>query len=223
MYIPKKYNEDDWDQSAFLIKNYPLGTIVTVEGDGIIANHIPFFLKVSDSGKKTLIAHMAKSNHQLPSLKSNKNVLVIFQSVDSYITPSYYPGKQETHKYVPTWDFASVHIHGTSKIVDDFDFVRNQLNLLTDQEEKLQKKGNSVWKVNDAPESYLKILQKAIVGLEIEVESFECKYKFEQGMKKNDIEGVVSGLVVDGKNEISRLTVEANARAQEKEKNKNIK
>ena len=220
MYVPSQYREEDWDQAAYLVKTYPLATLITTDSNGqIIANHIPFFLKTDteNGGKKLLIAHIAKSNHQLPSLQTNSNVLVIFQSANSYITPDYYPGKPETHKYVPTWDFASVHIYGSSKVIDDFDFVRDQLNNLTNQEEKAQKKeGEKAWKVSDAPEGYLKVMQRGIVGLEIQIESFECKYKFEQEKKSADTEGVIKGLALDGKTQLSKLAVDANARADQK-------
>ncbi|RCK65607.1 hypothetical protein Cantr_01350 [Candida viswanathii] len=213
MYIPKKYLDEDWSQVEYLIQKYPLGTVVTTDDNGtIIANHIPFFLKENaDTGKKYLIAHIAKSNHQIPSLKDSDNVLVIFQSVDSYITPNHYPGKQETHKFVPTWDFAAAHIKGSSKIIDDFDFVRNQLHDLTSQQEYGKEDG---WKLSDAPEGYLKAMQRAITGLQIEIESTQCKFKFEQGMKDQDIKGVIKGLGEEGKSEIATLVEETNYKKQ---------
>ncbi len=209
MYIPKKYLQEDWEQVEYLIKNYPLATVVTNDENGaIIANHIPFVLKEDpESGKKYLIAHIAKTNHQVPTLADSDNVLVIFQSADSYITPNYYPGKPETHKYVPTWDFACAHIYGSSKIIDDFDFVRSQITHLTDQQEA--GKPDS-WKVSDAPEKYLKVMQKAIAGLQIEIKSTQCKYKFEQDMKSADIQGVVDGLQKDGKSQMSNFVKESN-------------
>jgi len=221
MYIPKKYREEEWEQVEYLIKRYPLATIVTTTDDNeIVANHIPLFLKIESTGERKLIAHIAKANHQIPSLNSNDKVLVIFQSPNSYITPNYYLSKEETHKVVPTWDFASAHIHGSSKIIDDFDFVRDQLNHLTNQEEGKKDKDSTKWQVNEAPENYLKIMQKAITGLEIQINSFECKYKFEQGAKKPDISGVIKGLSDDGKEEMSKLTIDANARSDERKSGK---
>ncbi|KAI5950139.1 hypothetical protein KGF54_005287 [Candida jiufengensis] len=209
MYIPKKNLQEDWEQAEYLIKNYPLGTIITIEDGEIIANHIPFVLKI-DSNSKKLYAHVAKANHQIPSLKSNDNVVIIFQSVNSYITPEYYPTKQETHKIVPTWDFASVHIKGSSKIIDDFQFVRDQLNALTNQEESKKPEDAKKWEVKEAPENYLKIMQKNIVGLEITIDSFQCKYKLQQDMRKQDIDGVIKGLADDNKPELSELTQKTN-------------
>lgn len=211
MYIPKKYLEDSWEHQEPVIRNYPLATVVTNDADGkIIANHIPFFLYIDpETGKKYLQAHFAKVNPQAPSLKEGKEVLVIFQSHDSYISPSYYPGKKETHKYVPTWDFASVHIYGKSRVIDDAEWVRKQLDNFTNQNEK---KREDPWTVSQAPENYVKLLQKAIYGLEIEIEQIEGKYKFEQKMNPADIKGVEKGLAEDGIHEVSKFVKEANER-----------
>lgn len=209
MYIPAKFNHESWEQKEFLIKKSPLGTVITTDENGkMIANHIPFYLHVDpQTKKKYLHAHVARKNPQLPSLASNDHVLVIFQSHDSYISPSYYPGKQETHKFVPTWDFGSLHVYGKLRIIDDFDFVRTQLENFTNQNEKTRA---DPWKVSDAPEPYLKLMQKAITGLEIEIEETECKYKFEQNMKRQDIDGVVEGLAEDGLHEVSALVEKLN-------------
>lgn len=209
MYIPAYYKREDWESKEALIKAYPLATVITTDENGkIIANHFPFYLyECKETGKKFLHAHMAKKNHQLPSLQSNENVLVIFESHDSYISPSYYPEKQRTHKIVPTWDFASIHIYGKLTVVDDFDFVRTQLENFTNQQEA---KRSEPWKVTDAPENYLKIMQKAITGLEIEIVETECKYKFEQKMGRDNIDGVVKGLKEDDVHEVAQFVESAN-------------
>lgn len=201
MYIPTKYNEPEWKEIEHLIKAYPLATVITNVGGKIEANHIPFYLKV-DGDKTYLQAHVSKANPQLPAWRDNDDVLVIFQSRDSYITPNYYPSKQETHKFVPTWDFGAVHISGKSRVIDDTSYVRTQLDNLTLQEET---KVGSDWKVSDAPESYVTLKQKAIIGLQIEVVSTECKYKFDQDMKSDDVNGVIHGLKGHGKEEVSDL------------------
>lgn len=208
MYIPKHYAEENWEQQESLIKANPLGTVVSSGENGIIANHIPFYLHIDkDTNKKYLQGHIAKVNHQIPSFKEEGEVLIIFQSPSSYISPSYYPSKHETHKFVPTWDFASMHCYGISRVIDDSDWVRAQLNNFTDQQEI---KRSDPWKVSDAPENYVKLKQKAITGLEIEITRIECKFKFEQEKKKQDIDGVVEGLNEDNKPEIAQYVREAN-------------
>jgi transcriptional regulator len=211
MYIPKQYLEEEWAPQANLIKENPLATVITYTNEnGLIANHYPFYLKIDEStGKKYLHAHIAKANNQIPSLKESDEILVIFKSDDSYITPSYYPSKKETHKFVPTWDFAAVHVYGKPTIVDDKIWVRKQLDDLTGQQESDR---IDQWTVDEAPESYVNLLQKAIIGLKIEILRTESKFKFEQKMKDQDIDGVICGLKNDNKPKVSELVKLCNHR-----------
>lgn len=208
MYIPQKYLEEEWKLQEELIKANPLGTIITFGEDGLIANHIPFYLSIDkETGNKYLQAHIAKVNPQLPSLKKGEEVLVIFKTADSYITPSYYPSKQEDHKVVPTWDFGAVHCYGIPKLIDDAQWVRTQLDHLSGQQESTREEP---WAVSDAPEKFVGLMQKAICGLEIEISRTECKFKFEQKMKKQDIDGVIKGLANDNKDEVSKFVEKCN-------------
>lgn len=211
MYIPKKYENKSWEKLKQIILDNPLATIITVGDDGkVIANHFPFYLHEDpESGKKFLHTHFAKKNPQAPSLKANDNVVVIFQSPSSYISPSYYPEKKRTEKFVPTWDFASVHITGKLRVLDDPEFVRKQLENFTDYMERGR---DPKWKVSDAHEPYIKILQKAIFGLEISIDDVQSKFKFEQQMSDENINGVVEGLAQDGKTEISDFVAVSNGK-----------
>ncbi|ODQ44180.1 hypothetical protein PICMEDRAFT_74790 [Pichia membranifaciens NRRL Y-2026] len=212
MYIPAKYLEKDWAVQEELIRSNPLGTIITYGEDGLVANHIPFFLSVDEeTGVKYLQAHVAKVNPQLPALKKEgTEILVIFKASDSYITPSYYATKEETHKVVPTWDFGAVHCYGKVRVIDDGEWVRKQLDHLTGQQEKNRTKS---WAVDEAPKSYVDLLQKSICGIEIKITRIESKFKYEQKMKRQDIDGVIKGLALDNKHEVSKLVDKCNPTA----------
>lgn len=206
MYIPTKYDSPEWESQKSIIKEFPLGVLITYSELGIIANHVPFNV-VERDGKRFLQAHLAKVNHQLPSLKEDTELLVCFQSANSYITPSYYKTKQKTHKVVPTWDFAAVHCYGKATLIDDYNFIRKQHELLTNQEEQ---KRETPWTVDETPQKYYTMLQKAIIGIEIEIDRVEAKYKFEQKMSQADISGVVDGLAKDNVERVSKFVSTSN-------------
>ncbi len=50
--------------------------------------------------------------------------LAIFQGPQAYISPSFYPSKQQTGEVVPTWDYAVVHAHGSLRFVQDAAWLR---------------------------------------------------------------------------------------------------
>lgn len=49
------------------------------------------------------------------------------------------------------------------------------------------------WSVKDAPEKYIGLLTKAIMGIEIEVTRLEGKFKMSQESTEGDRRGVVEG------------------------------
>jgi transcriptional regulator len=52
----------------------------------------------------------------------------------------------------------------------------------------------SNWKLDDAPEDYVQTMLKAIVGIEIEVESLVGKFKLSQNRPPEDYDAVVKEL-----------------------------
>lgn len=57
---------------------------------------------------------------------------------------------------------------------------------------------------------YVEILQKTICGLEIKISRTESKFKFDQKKKRHDIEGVIKGLLLYNKPEVSTLVAQSN-------------
>lgn len=195
MFITKEYAENDVEIQKELIKKVGLGTIITTNEDGEYnANHIPFALV--ERGEKTFLqAHFHIKNEigkELDAMAADagKNVLVVFQGPHDYVTPSWYPSKQETHKVAPTWIYATVHVYGKPTVVKDVNQIHTILETLTDHFESPRSKP---WSVNEAPESYLNILRKSIYGLEIEVTKIVGKFKMNQAQKPMDIEGTIAG------------------------------
>ena len=119
-------------------------------------------------------------------------MLVIFQGVDTYVTPSWYATKRETGKVVPTWNYAMVQARGRARVTDDRDWLAAQVDQLT----RIHEKGRqpSEWQVTDAPAPFVEAQIKGIVGLEIEIDELAGKWKVSQNRPAADRAGVVSGL-----------------------------
>ncbi|KAH7227563.1 hypothetical protein BKA60DRAFT_123319 [Fusarium oxysporum] len=49
------------------------------------------------------------------------------------------------------------------------------------------------WKVSDAPERYIELMKKNIIGIEISIHRLEGKFKMSQEMRKGDRDGVIQG------------------------------
>lgn len=133
-----------------------------------------------------------------------EDVLIIFTSpTHSYVTPTFYKEtKPTTHKVVPTWDYAAVQVYGKLKVYnkgeETSEYLQRQVEDLTDmEEEKIQSacpaSGLQQWNVAQAPKSYVDLLKKGIVGVEIEISRIEGKFKMSQENEIGDWEGVVDG------------------------------
>jgi transcriptional regulator len=121
--------------------------------------------------------------------------LIVFQGVQEYITPSWYATKQETCKVVPTWNYATVHVWGSPRVIDDAQWVSQQINELTHSQEQQR---SAPWEVSDAPSLFIAGQLKGIVGLEIEIARTEGKWKVSQNRPEQDRRGVFDGLREQG-------------------------
>lgn len=214
MYIPKQYEVTDREKQIAVIKENPLGILFTaVQPNGgllsyivggssktvdpeLCATHVPFVFVEGADQRNRLVAHIASKNEQVAHLETANNVLVIFQGPHSYVSPSWYPTKKKTHKLVPTWAYATVHVYGSPKIIRDKKWLLEQVTKLSDQEEGKRPQGEEYekkWKVTDAPERVIDAKLNGVVGLEIEISSIQCKFKFDQEMCEEDIQGVIHG------------------------------
>jgi transcriptional regulator len=184
MYQPAHFKETDSDKLHALMRAYPFATMVTNGDGGLAANHLP--LELVDG---TLHGHVARGN-ELAGM-DGAEVLVIFRGPDGYVSPNWYPSKRETHREVPTWNYAVVHVHGRLRTVSDATWLRQLLGRLTDRHEAGQAEP---WSVSDAPEDHIERMLRAIVGLEITIERVEGKFKLSQNHPAANRAGVLAGL-----------------------------
>lgn len=190
MYNPSHFVEDRIEVLYSFIRQNPLATIVTCGENGPEATHAPVVLHAETPGA-LLRCHFARVNGHWEKFQSSPAALAIFHGPDHYITPSWYPSKQEHGKVVPTWNYVAVHVKGRAKIFDDPTKLLSHLRALTDQNEHPRE---TPWSVDDAPRQYIEALAKAVVGIEIAIDSVEGKWKVSQNRPAIDRQGVIEGL-----------------------------
>lgn len=201
MYLPKPFTESRPEELHRIIRANPLGMLVTNGADGLDANHLPFWLDADAGGCGVLVAHVARANPLWRELRDGQEVLAVFRGVQGYISPSWYPGKQETHRRVPTWNYEVVHAHGSFHVRDDERFVRGVLARLTRQHEADQARP---WKMGDAPPDFIAEQLRHIVGIEIRITRLEGKRKLSQHHQPQDRAGAIHGLEARGDRGLAR-------------------
>jgi transcriptional regulator len=200
MYRPPAFREDRLEVLHALIASHRLGTLVTHGAKGLEANVVPFTLDASRGPFGTLKAHLAKANDQLAALREGGEALVLFQGPETYITPSWYPSKQEHGKVVPTWNYVLVEARGCPVVIEDPQWLLAQISELTDANEG---KRPAPWAVSDAPDAYVASQLKGIFGIEIEIARIEGKWKTSQNRPEGDRVGVAERLTAEGHAEMA--------------------
>lgn len=189
MYLPKHFLVEDSAVLAQLISEYPLATIVGNSNGHLEINHLPLMLSAD---KTKLYGHIARINPLTKVASSdNTSVTAIFNGPNAYVTPAWYPSKKESGKVVPTWNYAVVHAKGSLKLIDDPQWLRNHVSQMTDIHEPSYQ---STWTLDDAPEDYVQTMLKAIIGIEIEINSLVGKFKLSQNRPVQDYAAVVEEL-----------------------------
>jgi transcriptional regulator len=159
-------------------------------------------------------------------------VLIIFTSpVDHYISPHFYTAAKSAAatatsagdgkgkaKIAPTWNYAAVQVYGRMRVYHDSKnestgvFLQRQLSdLAVLGEEGVMGFANgeggrhSPWKLSDAPETYITLLKKNIVGMQVEITRVEGRFKVSQEKGVGDRGGVVEGLERIGRGRARRM------------------
>ncbi|MEC8009861.1 MAG: FMN-binding negative transcriptional regulator [Pseudomonadota bacterium] len=188
MYSQSAFKQDDTAELYQLIQDYSFGDLILNSPDGLHIHHLPFVL---DEDKGCLYAHVAKGNSEWRVFQNEQEVTCVFKGENAYISPSWYASKEEHHKVVPTWNFRVVHVHGKCALHDDTEWLVHHLDQLTSKHEHHRE---VPWSIHDAPADFIQQLSKAIMGIEIKIESMQGKWKLGQNKPLNDIQGVIAGL-----------------------------
>lgn len=146
-----------------------------------------------------------KEEEPLPSETSElqDEILILFNGpYHHYITPKFYTEtKPDTGKVVPTWNYSAVQAYGKIRLYSDSPsasettsgFLQKQIEELSRMSETGIMGFAQPWKVADAPENYVQLLKKNIIGIEVRIERLQGKVKMSQELKEGDRQGVING------------------------------
>jgi transcriptional regulator len=194
MYNPPYNRVDDRDDVFDLIERARFGHVVSHDSTGFAATSVPLLLDRGTGEHGALRGHLALANDQWRHL-DGADVMVLFPLADGYVSPAWYPSKAEHGRVVPTWNYEVVHVHGTTLVHDDVDWVRGLVTDLTEHHESARTDDLApAWSVDDAPPDFVDRQLRAIVGVEIRISHIDAKRKLSQNRTAEDRQGVMAGL-----------------------------
>ena len=202
MYVPAEFNEDRIEILHQAMRDLAFGTLVTLGADGLIASHIPLLLEDEPAPFGTITGHMARGNPHTRAGASASETLAIFLGPHAYVTPSWYPSKQETGRVVPTWNYVAIHAYGALECFDDRERLRDIVTRLTEREEAPRAEP---WAVTDAPADFTEAMLSGIIGFALPISRLEGKWKMSQNRPAEDRAGVVEHLHEEGRSDVAAL------------------
>ena len=195
LYVPSHFKVDEDDEViGEVLTQHPFATVIITQENIPHIVHMPLLF---DATTHHLKGHIAKANGiSKLDLTKPHHCMAIFQGPDAYVSPSWYQTKIDSGKVVPTWNYVTVHVEGRINLIQDRDWILQNVSALSDKHE--QSIGSS-WRVSDAPSSYIDGLIRAVTGVDIAITSWQGKLKLSQNKNDGDFNGVVEGMKKTGK------------------------
>ncbi|MET0964429.1 MAG: FMN-binding negative transcriptional regulator [Noviherbaspirillum sp.] len=190
MYIPTSFQESELHFLHETMRATRLANLVIATADGPVASPLPLLLDDTEGPHGVLYGHVSRANPQWRQAVLGE-ALAIFMGPDAYVSPSFYPSKQQTGKVVPTWNYIAVHAYGPIEFFHDAERLLRLVTRLTDMHEGRRAQP---WAVSDAPADYIASQLKGIVGFRLPISRLEGKRKMSQNRSAEDRAGVAAGL-----------------------------
>lgn len=186
MYVPSSFVvEEQAILNKFILSN-SFATLVSTVGIEPVASHLPLLLDETAGLRGTLIGHMAKANPQWQDAEG-QTVLTIFHGPHAYISPGWYHERD----VVPTWNYVAVHAYGVLKLVTEPEALVNIVRHSVDYYEASMP---LPWNVDSLDSQLISRLAEGTVGVSIEIQRLEGKWKLSQNHSAERRRNVVDGL-----------------------------
>lgn len=171
MYIPEQYKNENLSEVRNFLTQNSFGILVSQVDGKPWATHIPLELDSDEEGNEILVSHIAKANPQWKQFSETKEVLCIFNGPHSYVSSSWY--KEEE---VPTWNYISVHVYGTLKIIDEQAVISSMHKLV----DKYEQHSQCPVSINNLSSKTMRQV-KGVVGFQIKITEIQAAKKLSQG------------------------------------------
>lgn len=162
------------------------GNLVTYHEGLFHATYLPMHLE-QRSGRQVVVSHMLKINPQAKIAVTSPG-LAIFDYTNAYVSPKWYI-TNEAKPSVPTWDYITIHLKGAVRI------HHQPEQALKDARHLSAKMGEDLEHISAEK---LDLMARAIVGVEMEVETIEAKAKMSQNRHPDDIRSLIAHFETHG-------------------------
>jgi transcriptional regulator len=195
VYRPTHFAVDDRAAIAQLMREYPFATLITPAAPEPYVSHLPLLHVDDGSLHGALIGHFARANPHWQQAGAVES-MAIFHGPHAYVSPSWYG---DPDRMVPTWNYVTVHAHGTLEPMGDLAAAQGVLEQLVERFEGPRAKP---WRFGMA-EPQRSAMVKAIAAFRMPLREVTGKFKLSQNRTPEDRARVVAALRGEGNAEAS--------------------
>lgn len=167
--------------------NRGFGLVVAQADDRPIGSHLPFTLH-SDGDINTLQCHITRPNPLAGLADGQRSFLVVITGADMYVSNDWYVSPDQ----VSTWLYEAVHLTGVARQLPEEANRQHGDDLLWNSERLLVPK--KPWHLDSMDPQKRTAMLKAIVTLEITIDTVEGQRKLNQHKSDADHIAVVQAL-----------------------------
>lgn len=206
MFVRPCWRPQSQEETHQLIDEHLWALLINNGADGPFVTNLPLMLDRSRGEFGTLLGHLARANEHVEYLFDAKEpTLAVFHGPYSYVTPSWYPGRDMPGTYY----YTAVHCYGRIRAQSDAD-LEATLKVLSDRMERPIPGG---WRMDEVPRSEITRRLPNIAGFEMEIERLEAKFKLGQDEPRRDALAVADRLIASpepSQRELGEATKRAN-------------
>jgi transcriptional regulator len=177
LYQPSHFAIGERAALLALMREQPLATLVSASADDTSFTHLPLEVEEIDGSRIRLLGHVARANPHWSQWSEGAKVTAIFHGPGAYVSPRWYAVREA----VPTWNYIVVHAVGRIAVTHDTEAKERILKALIDRHDpayRLQ------W--DELGDEYRERMKRGIVGVTIDVERLEGKFKISQNRPPTD-------------------------------------
>jgi transcriptional regulator len=186
MYIPPAFRVDEAASLAFAAAR-GFGLVIACAEGRMTASSLPFTIDQA-AGSRWLALHVARGNRLADLAASGGRWLVAVSGADAYVSPRWYASRDQ----VPTWLYETVQLAGPVRVMSAAE-QRDHLDRLSAAFEARQAPAPP-WTAELVTPGRREALMRAIVAIEMTIESVDGSFKLNQHKSDADHTAVAAAL-----------------------------
>ncbi|MEA2935178.1 MAG: transcriptional regulator [Variibacter sp.] len=177
------------------------GLVVACADGAPIASPVPFRIDYTPDGTPRASFHVAKANGLAGLAAQGGRWLLAVTGADAYVSPVWYASPDQ----VPTWLYEAVHLAGPVQLMST-DRLTQHLDELSDRFEATPT-AEANWSPQQITPGRREMLMKAIVGIDMLIETVEGSFKLNQ--HKSDADHVAVAEALAARNDVGAQAISA--------------